>query len=228
MASDTPTLNADEIRLTQDSGFEGPTGIFTIETDSLILMTDGAQTVHDWMDEVGRALSITAGGDITIGSDINVGGASLTLMATGALTLNSNITAGALSLSGATITLGGSGARTLDGEAITLTGALTSSNALTINAGGRLTLNSAINLGGGTLAITADERIAVPNAMTLITAGAFTIVFTDPQFQDTTTGFVGAFTNLTGRQQTPSRFNLLAAECIIAACMLGTIGEICS
>ena len=178
---------------------------------------------------LGGILNSLEGGAITLTGAITrpSGTANLAITATtGALTLNDNIDIGGgnLSLEGTSIAL--VGPITLDGEAITLTGALTSSNNLTINAGGRLTLNSAINLGGGTLAITADERIAVPNAMTLITAGAFTIVFTDPVVQDTATGFVGAFTNLTGDTAGLTFAPPLAADCTgqIGNCSLGVDG----
>ena len=162
----------------------------------------------------GAVVTLTGAINESGGMGGNGGNDNLGIDASGAITLNSNIDlgTGALTLdSDASIVL--VGPITLDGEAITLTGALTSSNNLTITASGRLTLNSAINLGGGTLAITADERIAVPNAMTLITAGAFTIVFTDPVVQDTATGFVGAFTNLTGDTAGLTFAPPLAADC---------------
>ena len=175
----------------------------------------------------GAGVTLTGAINESGGMGGNGGNDNLGIDASGAITLNSNINlgTGALTLdSDASIVL--VGPITLDGAAITLTGALTSSNNLTINAGGRLTLNSAINLGGGTLAITADERIAVPNAMTLITAGAFTIVFTDPVVQDTATGFVGAFTNLTGDTAGLTFAPPLAADCTgqIGNCSLGVDG----
>ena len=175
----------------------------------------------------GAAVTLTGAINESGGMGGNGGNDNLGIDASGAITLNSNINlgTGALTLdSDASIVL--VGPITLDGEAITLTGALTSSNNLTINAGGRLTLNSAINLGGGTLAITADERIAVPNMDTDITAGAFTIVFTDPVVQDTATGFVGAFTNLTGDTAGLTFAPPLAADCTgqIGNCSLGVDG----
>ena len=175
----------------------------------------------------GAEVTLTGAINESGGMGGNGGNDNLGIDASGAITLNSNIDlgTGALTLdSDASIVL--VGAITLDGAAITLTGALTSSNNLTITASGRLTLNSAINLGGGNLAITADERIAVPNAMTLITAGAFTIVFTDPVVQDTATGFVGAFTNLTGDTAGLTFAPPLAADCTgqIGNCSLGVDG----
>ena len=172
---------------------------------------------------------ITFGGARTLrGGAITLEGAisssrDLAVIATGALTLNTNITAGALTLEGATIALGGSGTRTLTGAAVSLTGALTSSNSLTINAGGLLTLNSAINVGSGnTLTINAGALISVPNENTNITAGTFEIEFTDPAVRDDATGFGGTFGNLTGASVVPGFAELVPMDCIIAACELGS------
>ena len=204
-------------------------GDLTLDGVSIVLSGSGTRAL------TGAAITLT--GQIAVPSSATID--ALTITAGGLLTLNSGIVldmADDITLTGDGGIALGTNARTLTGAAITLTGALTSSNSLTINAGGLLTLNSDINLGstGTTLAIIADDRIAVPGMDTDITAGIFTIEFTDPAVQDTDTGFGGTFDNLIGTAPTdpenpddPIRFAPpLAADCTgqIGDCSLGVDG----
>ena len=150
------------------------------------------------------------------------GNDALTIRATGELVFFNNINTGtgALSLSGDAISLGigGGNSFSLDGGAITLTGMIAREIVsgspiravdLTITAGGRLTLNSGINLGVGTLTINAGERINVANENTVITAGAFAINFADqPAVQNPAEGFTIGDTatlgNLAASSTTPT------------------------
>ena len=189
------------------------TGNLTLSGSALTL-SGGARTLTGGLVTLtgtisGGALAVDASGELRLNSNINTGAGNLTLDSDTGIVLGSALTA-------------------LDGGAITLTGAITraSGNAnLDIDAGGRLTLNNDIDLGstGTTLAITANALITVSRSIT-VTAETFTIVFTDPAVQDTDTGFGGTFGNL-APIIVPTFQPPLAAECIIAACMLGTIGE---
>ena len=190
------TLAGDEVTLTgaiDESGMG--------DNNNLIITagTSGTLTLNSNINLGTGNLTLTGGGGIALGRAITLTGGvvaltgaidtsasgndGLTISASGVLTLNSNIntgTTGALTLSGDTIALGGT--TTLTGGAVSLTGAIDTSDRdsdnLTINASGRLTLNSNINLGGGTLDINAGELISFAIRNILITAGAFTVQFT--------------------------------------------------
>ena len=151
--STTRTLTAGSVSLTQDGTVAFADNLFTIASaTSLTLMTGTAQTVHGWMiGGTNRTLSLTAGGDITIGGIVNVGNGNITLVATG-----SNIT-----LSGPT---------TLTGGVITLNGAISGTNALTIDASGNITLNDNIATGTGNLTLDSETNIVLVG--TIILTGA--------------------------------------------------------
>ena len=81
----TWTASAVSLSLTQGGVF-GSTAPFTFDGTtlaSLTIQTAVAQTAHSWMGVSGSAVSLTAGGDITIGGNIDVGTGSLTLIASG-------------------------------------------------------------------------------------------------------------------------------------------------
>ena len=173
----TPTLNADEIALTQDDTFAGPTAPFTIFTGRLTLATDTDQTVHGWMVSGGRILDITSGGAITIGGDINTGTSILTLNGRSGILL----TAPAI----------------LTGGAITLTGAITGTNDFTVDASGTLTLNSDITIGGAALSLTAGAG-AIMNGSTVRALTAGTVSLNQAAAFDPTAPFTfGSATSLT-------------------------------
>ena len=129
------------------------------------------QTIHPWMASLGGT-SFSLRGLEGEGARAAVVLNSITLPE--ALTYTD-----AIDLQATTINL--TAATTLTGGAISLTGAITSSNNLDIIASGLLTLNSDINLGtgmgGGILTISAGDRINVPNDPTAITASAINITF---------------------------------------------------
>ena len=140
-ATTAPTLTASTVSFTQVSAF-GDTALFTFVTPTLILMTPAAQTLEDWMvDSAGsRALTLASTGDVLtlngdINGDINNGAGDITLSANSGFVQMGDVI--------------------LTGRAITLTGGLTGSNDLTINASGVLTLNNGINLNTGDLVIDA-------------------------------------------------------------------------
>ena len=137
---DLRTLTAGTVSLTQVAEF-GDTALFTFTTPTLNLTTAADQIVHGWMTASGRNLSLTStGGAVIVNDNINIG-------------------AGNLTLSGASIVLGGAGNRRLIGGVIMLTGAIDTSSTnnvgLFARASGALTINSNINTGTGALTLTA-------------------------------------------------------------------------
>ena len=162
----TDKLTAGTVSLTQVAAF-GEREPFTFgSATSLTLTTAANQTVHGWMTSVAsRALSLTSGRMITINADTTTG--------SGNLTLNGNMG----------IVLGANDI-TLTGGAIALTGVINASSNnynFTITAMGGIALNSNINLGGGTLALTAgmgagtgDISSGAPTPRTL-TAGTVSL-----------------------------------------------------
>ena len=157
-----PRLAASTVRLTQADAFaagENGIGLFRFRPGSLMLITDAAQDVHNWMISPSRDVTITSAGSVrvaaAIGADVpgrDLGVRSLTLVSTGAdirieadITITGNIT---LSGTGSTgIDLSGA-ARTITGRDIMLTGVAMSDANVTITATGALTLNSNIALTG--------------------------------------------------------------------------------
>ena len=157
-----PRLAASTVRLTQADAFaagENGIGLFRFRPGSLMLNTDAAQVVHDWMIAPSRDVTITSAGSVrvaaAIGADVpgrNLGVRSLTLVSTGGAVriLADILTTGNITLSG-TGTTGinlRSGERTLAGAAITLNGVVASNRAVTITASGILTLNGDITTTG--------------------------------------------------------------------------------
>ena len=209
-ACSTCTLTAGTLNLTQNGAFSGDAP-YMIAANVLNLTTNAAQTVQGWMTDGDRALSLTSGGVLTIGSNLTTGTGNLTLSGT-SIALGANVE--------------------LTGAAIRLTGAITvassSNNNLTINASGVLTLNSGINLGtgmaGGILTITADERINVPNNGTAIAAMAINITFTDSVVQTPAAGFTLAdgMATFTNANFSPTPAYTYNGGCTIAVCILGS------
>ena len=118
--------------------------------------SDAAQTVQAWMlpeTDANRELTITAGGELMVNDDINLGTGNLTL-------------------SGTSITLGGA-TTALTGGAISLTGNVTSAGALTITAATGITLGNNINTGTGDLTLSGTS-ITLGSAITL-TGGAISL-----------------------------------------------------
>ena len=206
VACSTCTLTAGTLNLMQNGAFDGDAP-YMIAANALNLTTNAAQTVQGWMTDGDRALSLTSGGVLTIGSNLDTGTGNLTLSGT-SIALGANVE--------------------LTGAAIRLTGAITvassSNNNLTINASGLLTLNSGINLGSGILTITADERINVPNNGTAIAAMAINITFTDSVVQTPAAGFTlaGGMATFTNANFSPTPAYTYNRGCTIAVCILGS------
>ena len=118
--------------------------------------SDAAQILQTWMlpeTDADRDLTITAGGELMVNDDINLGTGNLTL-------------------SGTSITLGGA-TTALTGGAISLTGDVTSTGALTITAATGITLGNNINTGTGDLTLSGTS-ITLGSAITL-TGGAISL-----------------------------------------------------
>ena len=96
------TFTAASVRLSQDAGFG--TADWTIVSPILSLTTGAAQPVFAWMlPSAGtRALSLTSGGDITVGSGMDLSGVDLTLQAA-TIILESDLTALSVALRATTI-----------------------------------------------------------------------------------------------------------------------------
>ena len=146
------------------------TGFFSGDGFNFTITATDDITLNSNIEMDGGNLTLTAtGNNIVLGDDItltsgavmltgaidasdagNGGNHALTVMASGAITLNDNINTGtgALSLSSSFGGIVLDGTTTLRGGAITLTGAIGGTNALTVTATGALTLNSNINIGG--------------------------------------------------------------------------------
>ena len=153
------TLTASAVSLKQDGTFAA--GLLTIASNDLTLRTAMAQTVHIWMVDSGRTLSLTASGEITIGGEINVGSGDLTLTSTGA---------------GARITLSTANVF-LEGAAVSLTGVIDRSGSgttggLSVVASSVLTLNSNINADTGFLNLSGESTV-LGSATTSLTGGSF-------------------------------------------------------
>ena len=226
----------------------------------LSLAASNTITVNRLITKPTGGLTLDAGGVLTISADITMSAGNLTLTGsavsltgnlrnignnititadTGDITITGDITAtgaGDIALTGANIVLG-SALTSLTGDEISLTGAInesTDNDSLTIDVRGRLTLNSGINLGTGTLAINARERINLANANTVITAGTFTIKFTDINgVGDAAAGFTIGSTatlgNLAATSTMPT-YTFAAGnpvDCVIntGACILTTTGN---
>ena len=155
----TRTLTAGTVSLTQDgtSAF-GPTD-WVIASNTLILNTAAAQTVHSWMTASGRNLSLTTTGVLTINEDaINLGGGNLTLSGSRIAALNAaglTLTAAAVELTGVLNT----SSAAVDGAPVTITasGAITLNNNIVTNltpltlTAASIVVNRNVRLAGGTI-----------------------------------------------------------------------------
>ena len=136
----------------QQAGAFGATSLFTTTTVSgaatfLITGMGVDQTIHPWMVNLGGTSFSLRGEGVTL--------ASITLPAgTFTRTGDIDLQATAIALTAAT---------TLTGGAISLTGAITASNNLTITASGVLTLNSDITLTGAGLTLALSSAGAISN-----------------------------------------------------------------
>ena len=186
------TLTAGTVSLEQDAAFVGARPFNFSTTTDLLITTDAAQDVLDWMIVANRNLTVTSAGIVRVAAAIggsggrNLGNGDLTLMSTGgAVRILANIsTTGGLTLNGTSgINLRGGvvGVRTLNGAIVTLTGAARSNRALTLTAtafalGDAM---STINVGANVLTITAGSSL--PASLTgddRLTAGTLTLSFT--------------------------------------------------
>ena len=177
--------------LTQIDAF-AEIGPFRFTAGSLVLDTRAAQDVHNWMVALDRSLAITSPARvrvrIAIGVGVpgrNLGAGNITLESTGAdIRIQENIsTTGNIILSGVTggIHFNNRAAKTLSGDAITLTGVVVSNRDLTITASGTLTLNNNItttasDISAGNLVLTGGTGgIDLGSALTLTGGGNITL-----------------------------------------------------
>ena len=186
------TLTAGTVSLRQDAAFIGVRPFNFSTTTDLLITTDAAQDVLDWMIVANRNLTVTSALNVIVRSAIgaglgvrDLGDGSLILRSTGgAVRITADIsTTGNLTLNGNSgINLRG-GVRTLAGAAITLTGAARSNRALTLTAttfalGDAM---STINVGANVLTINAGSNL--PASLTgndRLTAGTLTLSFPCP------------------------------------------------
>ena len=73
-------LTAQSVSLKQDGAFAVLAPFTFVSVGTLNLSTSLAQTVHDWMTDGARALSLTASGTIRVEEDVSVGASRLTLI----------------------------------------------------------------------------------------------------------------------------------------------------
>ncbi len=158
----TRTLTAGTIALTQDGVFADD--LFTLASASaLVLETEAAQRIYNWMAQTGTSLTLTSAAEIVIRGNITLGTGDLTLR--GAAINILGLAANARTVSGGNISLTATGA---DGVRLgtfadtpiadTFT-AETGSDpvfALTIEAAGALTLNNSLSI-RGILTLSANE-----------------------------------------------------------------------
>ena len=177
-----PRLTASTVSLRQDAAFAADAngkGPFGFSAGSLVLTTEAAQDVQNWMISSNRNLTITSALQVRVGTDIganvpgrNIGAGTLTLTSTGAdIRIEADITTtGNITLNGATgINLSG-GARTISGAAITLTGNAAGAANLTITASGTLTINNDIDIGANALTLTSGAGAIVGAGRPRLTA----------------------------------------------------------
>ena len=183
VATGRPRLTASTVSLRQDAAFAADAngkGPFGFSASSLVLTTEAAQDVQNWMISSNRNLTLTSALQVRVGTDIganvpgrNIGTGSLTLTSTGAdIRIETDITTtGNITLNGATgINLSG-GARTISGAAITLTGNAAGAANLTITASGILTINNDIDIGTNALTLTSGAGAIVGAGRPRLTAG---------------------------------------------------------
>ena len=139
--SDALVVNVPTVSLiTDDASAFGAAPLSSTSTIGTLNITTRAALTYDatWMHASNRNLSlISSGGAVIVNGNINVG-------------------TGDLTLSGTTITLGGSGTRRLVGGAVSLTGVIDTSSTnvgLLVNAGGEISISNNINTGTGNLTL---------------------------------------------------------------------------
>ena len=223
------TLNASMVRLRQVAAFGGVPQFIFSGTDSLVLITEAAQVVHDWMIAPNRNLTITSAstarvnaaiGDGVVGRDLGMG--SLTLRSGTAVRILVNITTGGnITLIGGTggINFNGRAAKTLSGGTVTLTGNARSNRALTLTAAsGALTLSGGIALTGArVLSLSGSGGIALGGALTL-TGGAITL-------NSAVTGAANLTITTRGTLTLNNNINLTGAVLTLALSGAGAIGD---
>ena len=167
---DRPILTAGTVSFRQDAAFAAIRPFrFGAATGSLEFTATMNQDVHNWMIVPDTNLTVTSSNRVrvlaAIGEDErgrNLGTGDITLTSTGgAVRILANIsTGGDLTLNGTSgINLNGGvvGVRTLAGAIVTLTGNAWSNRDLTLTASGVLTINNNIDIGTGTLTLTATD-----------------------------------------------------------------------
>ena len=188
------TLTAGTVSLEQDAAFVGARPFNFSTTTDLLITTDAAQDVLDWMIVANRNLTVTSAGIVLVEAAIgsgesgrNLGNGNLTLESTGgAVRILADIsTMGDLTLNGGTngINLRG-GARILNGAIVTLTGVARSNRDLTLTAttfalGDDM---STINVVGANV-LTINAGSSLPASLTgndRLTAGTLTLSFPCP------------------------------------------------
>ena len=170
VATERPRLTASTVSFRQDAAFAAIRPFrFGAATGSLEFTTIMNQDAHNWMIVPDTNLTVTSSNRVrvlaAIGEDErgrNLGTGDITLTSTGgAVRILANIsTGGDLTLNGTSgINLNGGvvGVRTLAGAIITLTGNAWSNRDLTLTALGVLTINNNIDIGTGTLTLTATD-----------------------------------------------------------------------
>ena len=167
VGTDRPTLTASTVSLMQDAAFAARR-LFTFANaiSSLELTTEAAQDVHNWMIVANRNLTVTSSDRVRVAGAIgaglggrDLGDGDITLRSGTVVRILADIsTGGNITLSGGTggINLNGTDAL-LSGAIVTLTGNARGNRDLTITAGGRLTINNNIDIGTGTLTLTATD-----------------------------------------------------------------------
>ena len=174
--SSTLELTASTVSLTQAEEFAA-SAVFGFAATSLMLFTDAAQDVHDWMIASGRNLTVESPGRVRVAAIIGTGGVAGRNLGTGDITLTStggalrileNIsTTGNITLNGGTDGINLNGTATLTGAIITLTGDARSNSALTLTASGTLRINNSITLtGAGALSLSSDTLVRIAAAIT--------------------------------------------------------------
>ena len=170
VATGRPRLTASTVSFRQDAAFAAIRPFrFGAATGSLEFTTIMNQDAHNWMIVPDTNLTVTSSNRVrvlaAIGEDErgrNLGTGDITLTSTGgAVRILANIsTGGDLTLNGTSgINLNGRvvGVRTLAGAIVTLTGNAWSNRDLTLTASGVLTINNNIDIGTGTLTLTATD-----------------------------------------------------------------------
>ena len=150
-------------------------------SDRLIELSGGDITLTSTSDDSGILLGRFTGARVFL---VRNRVANLTVTAQGMLTIAANITVDSTATSGGDIALTGrnattpinftTGARTITGRAITLSGAATGTANLTLDARGTLTLNDKINIGTNALTLTSGVG-AIGNGGTATTLTASTV-----------------------------------------------------